>query len=158
MALKQDRLIVQTEINSICNDVSVKGQIPVYGTAGSGSAVPDYKAGTVSIASNPSGFIPAGLLLANFVNIDTTRQHRNFHKDEQLIGEKAPLLTQGWVSTNQFVGTPTLGQTAYLSSSGFVTPTVHATGGTVATPKVGQFQSIVDEDGYIKLAVHLPVV
>jgi hypothetical protein len=159
MALKGDRLIVETDISNVCNDVvSQQGLVLCYGNAGSGNAMVDGNQGTVTLAASPSGKVPAGLILATFVNIDQTRQHRNFHKSEQVIGEKAPLLTKGWVVTDQVTGTPTVGATAYLTANGVLTPTVSATGGIAATPKVGIFKSILDEAGFAKVEVNLPVV
>lgn len=159
MALKGDRLIVETDTTNICNTVVAnKGAVMVYSTPGSGSAMNDINAGYVDLLNSASGKIPAGASLATMVNIDQTRQHRNYHKDEQVIGEKLPLLVKGWLVTDQVTGTPTVGATAYLGVSGVLTPTVSATGGTVATPKVGIFKSIVDESGFVKVEYNLPVV
>lgn len=159
MALLGDRLIAQTDGTNVCNDVVAnKGAILVYGTPGSGNSMVDVNQGFVNLSAAPSGKTPAGLCLGTFVNIDQTRQHRNYHKDEQVIGEKAPLLTDGWVVTDQYTGAPTVGATAYLTVSGVVTPTVSATGGIAATPKVGIFKSIPDESGFVKLQIKLPVV
>jgi hypothetical protein len=141
MAIKPDRLINETDISLVCNDVHEKGTVLIYGPAASGS---------------PSGYKVAGLSLANFVDIDQTRVHRNFHKDEQVIGEKAPLLRKGYVVTNKVTGSPTVGDKAYLTVSGLLTPTVSAGGGEVATPRVGTFAGAKDENGYVKVYVELP--
>ena len=80
-------------------------------------------------------------------------------KDEQVIGEKAPLLRKGYVVTNSLAAsiTPLPGQPAYLTASGTITNTVSATGGEVATPRVGEFATSKDEDGYVKININLPV-
>lgn len=155
-----DRNILETDTTNICNSVvPQKGACATYLTAGSGSAINDVNQGFVALPSNPSGLTPAGIFLSTFVNIDQTRQHRNFHKDEQVVGEKAPLMTKGWLVTDQVLGTPTVGQTAYISAtSGFLTPTVSATGGIAATPKVGMFKSVADENGFVKVEVQLPAI
>lgn len=159
MALLGDRLIAQTDGTNICNDVvQNKGAILVYGTPGSGAALVDVNQGFVNLGATGSGKTPAGLCLSTFVNIDQTRQHRNYHKDEQVVGEKASLMTDGWVVTDQFTGTPTVGATAYLGVSGTVSTTLSATGGLVATPKVGMFKSVPDESGFVKLQIKLPIV
>lgn len=158
MALKGDRLIVETDTTNICNDVIVqKGAIVCYDTPGSGSAMNDINAGYVKLApGSASGKVPAGLSLATFVNIDQTRQHRNYHKDEQVVGEKAPLAVKGWFTTDQSTGTPTVGAPAYLGASGQLTPTLSTTGGLAATPRVGLYKSIVDESGFVKVEINLP--
>lgn len=156
MALKPDRSIESTEITLVCNDVIVKGAVLVYGTgtttSASGAGV--YTPGAAEFAASSSGRIPAGLSLANFVNIDQTRQKRNFHKDEQIVGEKVPLVRRGWVITDQIAAvTIAAGDTAYLGASGLLT---NSSAGSA--PKVGQFATKKDADGYAKVHVHLPQV
>lgn len=156
MALKSDRNVIDTDISLVCNTVVAKGLFVCYGTAASG--VGNETPGVVSVASNPSGYKVAGLTLAGFVDIDQTRQHRNFMKDEQVIGEKAPLLRKGYVVTNSLAScTPLPGQPAYLTVNGTITNTISATGGEVATPRVGEFVTSKDEDGYVKININLPV-
>jgi hypothetical protein len=154
MALKPDRYIVETEVVYRCNDVHVAGNILCYSTAASGGGL--QVEGFVQLAVNPSGLKPAGLSLAKMVNKDQTQVHRNFHNNEQIVGENVPLVRRGYVVTNMVTGTPTVGATAYVTTSGVATPTLSTTGGLVATPPVGEFQSILDEDNYCKLYVKLP--
>lgn len=166
MALKGDRHELQVDVSFFNNDVAERGIVMVYGGGGgsgtlsglpsaSGAAM-DNASAMVSIAANPSGLIPAGLLLNNQVNIDQTRQHINFQRDEMIVGGKCSLLRQGWVVTNKVTGSPSAGNTAYLTANGVVTPTKSASGGVAATPIVGEFMGAVDESGWVKLAVHLP--
>lgn len=160
MALLGDRLTVETDTTNICNSVvPTQGACLMYSTPGSGSSMNDLNQGVVQLTSaSASGLVPAGLILATVVSIDQTRQHRNYHKDEQVIGEKVPLLTKGWVVTDQVIGAPTVGSYAYVGAiSGMLTPTLSATGGLAATPKVGIFKSIVDENGFVKVEVNLPL-
>ena len=157
MALKPDRSILETDISLVCNDVHSKGAVLVYDTAASGIGI--ESPGEAALVSNPSGYKVAGLSLANFVDIDQTRYHRNYHKDEQVIGEKAPLLRKGYVVTDMIVASPgtiTPGAKAYLSTDGKLTATVSATGGEVATPPVGTFATSKDENGYAKVHIDLP--
>jgi hypothetical protein len=153
MALKPDRNIVVTDISNICTTAIEKGEVLVFGVSGSGALLNDVA--SVTRASNPSGLIPAGLSLANMVSIDITRQHRNFHNDEQLLGEKLPLLTKGWVVTDKIVAgvSPAVGETAYLAANGQLTDVQ-----TSGTPKVGQFLGAKDSDGYVKVFIDLPIV
>ena len=154
MALKPDRHILETDISLVCNDVHEKGAVLVYSTAGSGTAL--YTPGVATLAANPSGKVPAGVSLAAFVNIDQTRQKRNFQRDEQVIGEKAPLLKKGWVVTDMIVSGQAAsidaGVTAYLGASGKLT-TVAST-----NPKVGQFANKVAAEGFVKVYIDLPAV
>lgn len=163
MALKGDRHEMQVDISFFCNDIAEKGTVLVYGpgggsgsgpTSGSGIALDDTKQ-IASIAATPSGLRPVGLLLNNQVSIDQTRQHLNFMRDEMIVGGKCSILRQGWVITNKVSGTPSIGP-AYLTSNGLLTSTVGSVGGIKQTPIVGEFMSTVDQDGYAKVAVHLP--
>jgi hypothetical protein len=156
MALKGDRKIIETDITMTCESVAERGVTLVHKTSGSGIALGE-SAGQADLLS-PSGKIVAGMLLNDVVNIDTTRYHTNFHKDETLIGARCTLLRKGRLTTNKISGTPAVGDTAYLTTSGNLTPTVSATGGVAATPKVGQFRSIKDERGYVTVDINLPVV
>jgi hypothetical protein len=153
MALKSDRNVLETDISLVCNDVVSKGLVLVYGTAASG--VGNETPGIASLVANPSGYKVAGLTLASFVSIDQTRQHRNFMKDEQVIGEKAPLLRKGYVVTDAVAGTPAPGAPAYLVGTGILS-TVISPVGVVATPLVGAFASAKDESGFAKVYIDLP--
>ncbi len=157
MALKGNRVVEVSDIVMTMNDVAEPGVVLCFETAGSGIALGD-SAGTTQLAANPSGLKVHGVLLQNFVDIDQTRYHRNWHKDEQVIGEKANVMTKGWCVTNKLVsgGAPSLGDKAYLTANGEVTPTVSSTGGVAATPLVGRFLGSKDESGYVKLEVNLP--
>ena len=158
MALKGDRYEGMTDVSFFMNDSSAaKGGVVVLSTGGSGVALDQSKA-LVTYAASASGNIPVGLLLNDMVNIDQTRQHINFHKNEVQKGGKVTLLTQGWVVTDMITGTPTAGAPAYLTAAGKVTPTQSATGGVVATPPVGRFLSTKDEDGYAKVSLNLPAL
>ena len=158
MALKGDRYAGVTDVSFFMNDASAsKGGIACISTAGSGVALDQSKA-LVTYKALASGNIPVGLLLNDMVNIDQTRQHINFHKNEVQKGGKVTLLTQGWVVTSNVTGTPTAGQAAYLGATGTVTASQSATGGNAANPPVGRFLSTKDEDGYVKLQVNLPMV
>lgn len=164
MALKGDRREIEVDVSFFNNDVAERGVVLVYGPGGgsgtglpggSGASLDDANA-VVSMAGNPSGLRPAGLLLNNQVSIDQTRQHINFQRDEMIVGGKCAIMRRGWVVTNKITGNPVAGNKAYLTSNGNVTPTVSSTGGTAATPYVGEFMSGLDADGYAKVEVSLP--
>jgi len=163
MSLKQAREELQTDVSYYFNSVATRGGIATVSTGGSGVAIGDQGSPTsplplAAYAANPSGLSPIGVLLTDTVDIDTTRYHENFHKEEVDIPEKVTLLKKGWCVTDLvYPGeTPSDGDLAYVQDSGYVTPTVHSVGGTAATPRVGTFRSSKDENGYAKLEVNLP--
>lgn len=163
MALQGDRQIVETDISFVLNTPAQRGIIVCYGVAGSGAAFGDAGGAAVvpSGVTGASGLVPIGLLLNDFVNIDQTIQHRNFMKDQQVVGERCTLLRMGWVVTNMISGSPAptpTGRIAYCIASGVLSPTVDANGGLTATPKVGEFMSTLDQNGYAKVAIKLPIV
>lgn len=151
MALKSDRIEAYTDISFFCNDTTAeRGGVMVFSTLGSGVAMDD-SAAVVTYSANQSGKVPAGLLLNDVVNLDLTRQHINWHKDEVQTGSKVTLLRQGQVTTNLIVDgvTPGVGSGAYVGASGYLT--------TVSTNsvKVGTFLSSKDSDGYAKVDINL---
>jgi hypothetical protein len=156
MALKADRHELQTDISFFMNEVASRGGIATFSTAGSGAAMDSNKA-LVTYVASPSGKVAAGLLLNDMVNIDQTRQHINWHKDEVQKGGKISLLTQGWVVTDRIYPgvTPAVGETAYVHHSGYINNAVVA-GHSTADLSVGRFISKKDEDGYAKVSVNLP--
>ena len=113
------------------------------------AAAPEALAATV--AASASGAAALGVLLNDVVDIDQTRQHLNWHKDEVQKGSKVTILTKGFVVTDKISGTPTAGQTAYLSASGLIKGTQDT-----GAPAIGRFLSTKDADGYAKVAVNLP--
>jgi len=149
MALKGDRYELDTDISFFMNEVAERGTIASVSTTGSGAAM-DNSSALVTLQANPSGKYPIGILLNDMVNLDMTRQHINWHKDEVQKGGKVTLLRKGWVVTNRVSGTPTGGADAYLAASGLVS-TTQATG----APKIGQFLSSLDADGYAKVSINL---
>jgi hypothetical protein len=150
MPLKGDRNELDTEFTYFMNETAVKGVIVSVSTQGSGSAM-DSAASLATVAANASGAAPLGILLNDVVDIDQTRQHLNWHKDEVQKGGKVTILTKGFVVTDRISGTPTAGQIAYNANSGLISGTQAA--GTVA---IGRFLSTKDADGYAKVAVNLP--
>lgn len=150
MALRSDRNELDVDISFFMNETASRGIVVCISTAGSGAAMDDSAALVVSDPS-ASGAVPMGILLNDVVNLDQTRQHINFHKDEVQKGGKVSVLRKGWVVTDQVTGTPTAGQTAYLANSGQLSAT--QAGGTVA---VGRFISVKDADGFAKVDINLP--
>jgi len=164
MALKADRHELETDISFFYNaGTATRGGIVVLDTVGSGAAM-DHAAAKVKYQTascgNYADAVPVGLLLNDVVNLDLTRQHINWHKDEVQKGGKVTLLRKGWVVTNS-VDTATgitAGQTAYASSgtAGNLTAKAPSADDERERLVVGRFLSKADEDGYVKVAINLP--
>jgi hypothetical protein len=150
MALKSDRVEKLTDISFFMNTVAERGGVVSVVTTGSGVAMDDANA-TVGYASVASGAKPVGVLLNDVVNLDLTRQHLNWHKDEMQLGGKVTVLRQGHVVTNMLVSgvTPSAGDSAYVGANGLI-----GTSSTNAV-KIGQFLSAKDSDGYAKVSVNI---
>jgi hypothetical protein len=150
MALKPDRVEAYTDISFFMNETGERGGVVVHSTAGSGSAMDDANA-VVEYAANQSGTNPAGLLLNDVVDLDLTRQHINFHKDEVQKGSKVTLLRQGFVVTD-VVATGldiSAGDPAYYGTNGALTTD------STNSVQVGRFLSDYDADGYVKVDINI---
>jgi hypothetical protein len=153
MALKSDRIELLTDISFFMNTTAERGGIAgiaVGDTAGSGVSMDDANA-VVAYVAAVSGTRPIGVLLNDVVDLDLTRQHINWHKDEVQVGGKVTLLRVGQVTTNRLVSgiTPTAGTPAYVGASGLI-----GTSSTNAV-QVGTFLSGKDADGYAKVSVNI---
>lgn len=150
MALKPDRVEHKTDISFFMNTTAERGGLVSVVTAGSGVSMDDANS-VVSYRATVSGAKPVGLLLNDVVDLDLTRQHINWYRDEVQKGGKVTVLRQGQVTTNMIVSgtTPSAGDDAYVGVSGLI--------GTSSTNsvKVGQFLSAKDVDGYAKVSVNL---
>ena len=153
MALKSDRVELLTDISFFMNTTATRGGIAgiaVGTTAGSGVSMDDANA-VVAYVAAVSGTRPIGVLLNDVVDLDLTRQHINWHKDEVQVGGKVTLLRVGQVTTNTLVAgiTPTAGTPAYVGASGLI-----GTSSTNAV-QIGTFLSGKDADGYAKVSVNI---
>lgn len=149
MALKPDRNEFYTDISFFMNEEAERGGVVSYASGGVGAAMDDANA----VVQKPLavGETPAGLLLNDVVDIDLTRMHINWFKDEVQKGNKVTLLRKGFVVTNMLTATaaPTVGATAYFDVAGLLTEVAT---GSVA---VGQFLGSKDTDGYVKVEIHI---
>jgi len=149
MALKPDRIELPdgSRIKYFMNVVAERGIIVNVDTPG-GEGMDDPTS-TVSLPVGPSGN-PAGVLMNDVVNLNLTRQHINWHKDEVQIGNKVDLLIRGVIRTNMvFTGdTPAAGDPAYYRNSGEFTT-------TSGSSQVGRFISELDADLYVEIEVNV---
>lgn len=150
MALKSDRIELLTDISYFMTTTAERGGVVSAVTSGSGVSMDDANA-VVAYAANASGAKPLGVLLNDVVDLDLTRQHINWHKDEIQVGGKVTVLRQGQVTTNKLVSgiTPSAGTPAYVGSSGLI-----GTSSTNAV-QIGSFLSSKDADGYAKVSVNI---
>ena len=159
MALKPDRVEHLTDLSFFMNETGERGKIVFYDIAqlGSGAAMDNANQRVVNGTGSPAlddSYLnrAAGILLNDVVNLDLTRQHLNFHKDEVQQGSKVLLLKRGTIVTNSFSGTPTaadVGKPLYVSPNGWMGAHAVGNGG----PRVGRLLSIKDEDGYAKVDI-----
>tara|TARA_A100001201_G_C4070817_1_gene195754 strand:+ start:237 stop:725 length:489 start_codon:yes stop_codon:yes gene_type:complete len=157
MALKGDRYEGVTDISFFMNETATRGGVVCLKTPGGSGAAMDQGKALVTYHATASGQAPLGILLNDMVNIDQTRQHINFHKNEVQKGGKVTVLKQGYVVTSTvYPGvTPTAGDIAYVSHSGYITNS-KSSGSVNAGQAIGRFLSNKDEDGYWKVEVNLP--
>jgi hypothetical protein len=151
MALKPDRLETVTDVSFFSSSaVAERGGIASISSEGSGVAMDDANS-VVAYAAAASGAKPVGVLLNDVVDLDLTRQHINYHKDEVQKGGKVTLLQVGQVTTDQISGTPAAGDVAYVAASGLIGN--DSDSGNNA--QIGRFLSKKDSDGYAKVAVNI---
>lgn len=148
MALKPDRIEHLTDISFFMNTTAERGGVASYVTVGTGVAMDDANA-VVEYAAGASGSVPAGVLLNDVVDLDLTRQHINWHKDEVQKGGKVTLLRVGQVTTDKVTGNPSAGSSAYVGVSGTISTTA------TNAVKIGTFLSAKDADGFAKVAVNI---
>jgi hypothetical protein len=148
MALKPDRIEHLTDISFFMNTTAERGGVASFVTGGVGVAMDDADA-VVAYAAEASGNVPAGVLLNDVVNLDLTRQHINWHKDEVQVGGKVTLLRVGQVTTDLVDGDPSAGDAAYVGPSGTVSTT------STNAVKIGTFLSGKDADGFAKVSVNI---
>lgn len=148
MALKPDRIEHLTDISFFMNTTADRGGVASFVTGGVGVAMDDADA-VVAYATAASGSVPAGVLLNDVVDLDLTRQHINWHKDEVQVGGKVTLLRVGQVTTNLVDGSPSAGDSAYVGANGQISTT------STNAVKIGTFLSGKDADGYAKVSVNI---
>lgn len=157
MALKGDRYEIQTDISFFMNEVAERGGVVVINGTPSGAAM-DAANNIVTYVANPSGKVPMGILLNDMVNIDLTRQHLNWYKNEVQKGGKVTVLRKGYVVTNKIStsGTPVAGDYAYLADSGLISTSARALVLDSGAKPIGRFLTAKDTDGYAKVEINLP--
>ena len=149
MALRPDRNEVVTDLSFFMNEPAERGLIVVASSQGSGAAMDDSSAAVKKASAH--GDEPVGLLLNDVVNLDLTRQHINYAKDEVQQGGKVAVLRVGTVVTDQISGSITLGEEAFFAADGRLTSKTGYAGST----QVGRWLSKKDADGFAKVAINI---
>lgn len=157
MALQPDRYEMQTDISFFMNEVAERGGVVVMNGTPSGVAM-DASNNLVTYIANPSGKVPVGILLNDMVNLDLTRQHLNWYKNEVQKGGKVTVLRKGYVVTNKIStsGTPVAGDYAYLADSGLISTSARALVLDGGAQPIGRFLTAKDSNGYAKVEINLP--
>ena len=149
MALRPDSQEIVTDISFFMDETSERGIIVSASTQGSGAAMDDSAAAVkVPVAYADK---PVGLLLNDVVDLDLTRQHINFAKDEMQKGGKVTLLRIGTVVTDQISGAITMGEQAHFTDGG----TLCSSTASSTSAVVGRWLSKKDADGYAKVAINI---
>ena len=146
MALKPDRVEHLTDLSFFMDETATRGQIVTHSSDGSGASMDDANAKV--IVATGTGDNAAGLLLNDVVDLDLTRQHINFAKDEVQKGGKVLLLRRGTVVTDNVAGTPAAGAKAYFTSDAKITS-------AAGSAQIGRFLSAKDADGYAKVEINI---
>jgi hypothetical protein len=155
MALKPDMVINQSDPINVTDAVAEAGYLAVLKAATGravGAGYNDAAKLVAPVSGTPaSGTRVVGVYIGDVVNIDQTKQHRNFQKNfEAVVGEPVELLTDGWVVTNAVVGTPAAGDPAYIGAN-----SKFSASQTNSIPAVGWFETAKDADGYAKVVISL---
>lgn len=153
MALKPDRIEdpFHHDINYYMDEVAERGGVVSLQTAGSGG-YPGNAQQVATYAATSANRHPVGMLLCDVVNIDQSRYHLNWAREQVPVGYKVILARKGLFTTNMLVpGTaPAGGEAAYLGASGLLTLTSSGNG-----PQVGTFRNSKDEDGYVSVYLNI---
>jgi hypothetical protein len=157
MALRPDRIHIDSQIDFFMNEVAERGGIACVSTTGSGAAM-DQSEQLATYKANPSGCSTLGVLMCDMVDLDLTRQHENWHKEEVQKGGKVTIWNKGTVVTDMIYPgtTPTAGQRAYIAHSGYIANSAVVSDDSSVDPVIGRFLSTKDEDGYCKVSVSIP--
>ena len=152
MALRPDRNEFLTDLSFFMDEVAERGILVVASTQGSGAAMAQSEAaGKIGSRADRGSDMPVGLLLNDVVNLDLTRQHINYAKDEVQKGNKVLLLRRGFVVTNMISGDITLGEPAQWVGDGkLCSATAEST-----SVQVGRWLSKKDADGYAKVEINI---
>tara|TARA_B100000809_G_scaffold242779_1_gene267181 strand:+ start:386 stop:847 length:462 start_codon:yes stop_codon:yes gene_type:complete len=152
MALRPDRNEHLTDLSFFMNETAERGILVVASTQGSGAAMDDSSAAVkIGTAVARATDAPVGLLLNDVVNLDLTRQHINYAKDEMQKGGKVLLMRVGTVTTDQISGAITMGDPAHFMGAGQLCSATANSNSAV----IGRWLSKKDADGYAKVAINI---
>ena len=152
MALRPDRNEFLTDLSFFMDEVAERGILVVQSTQGSGAAMDQSEAAVkIGGVDDKATDMPVGLLLCDVVNLDLTRQHINYAKDEVQKGNKVLLLRRGFVVTDQISGAITMGEPAHWMGGGQLC----AATANSQSVQVGRWLSKKDADGFAKVEINI---
>jgi hypothetical protein len=145
IGLKPQRYIVCENYYHFCDAAASRGMVVEFDDI-------EHVPGCGACMVRP-GFVhgrAAGVLLNEVVDIDLSKSHFNWYKDEVQIGGKVWLLTAGEIVTNPIITKPVkLGDEVYYDETGrLTTENSNKTRGPV-----GKIISHVDIDEYYKISI-----
>ena len=149
MALRPDRNEVVTDISFFMDEAAERGIVVTASTQGSGAAMDDSNAAVKKAAAYTE--YPVGILLNDVVDLDLTRQHINYAKDEVQKGGKVAVLRVGTIVTDQISGAITMGEAAHFTSAG----TLCSATANSTSVAVGRWLSSKDADDFAKVAINI---
>ena len=152
MSLKADRIELLTDVSFFATATATRGGVASRTAPGGSGVSMDDASAVVSYAATASGALPMGILLNDVVDLDLTRQHINWHKDEVQKGGKVTLLRIGQVTTNSLVGSivPGPGSGAYVGANGLI-----GTSAASGCVQIGTFLSNKDDYCYAKVSINI---
>lgn len=150
MALAPSRQVLQTVIKYSLNEASERGRLCTI--------VPNVTtAGEVTVSATPTGVgIQAiGILLDDVESMNFDRHPMYRQRNVSDVGSVVGIMTKGDCETDQIIGSPVAGQTAYLGVSGMLTTTQADDGLGNVAPRVGYFQTAPNANGFASVHIDL---
>ena len=150
MALKPDRIELLTDVSFFSDATATRGGVASVKTAGSGVSMDDSNA-VAEYTAALANANPVGILLNDVVDLDLTRQHINWHKDEVQKRRQSYFATAKVKLPQEHCtgAVPSAGSGAFVHNNGNI-----STSGS-AGARVGTFLSQKDSDGFAKVAINI---
>ena len=145
MALGPNRQVFQTTIRYAVNAAAERGGILSYSST----------AGEAEYDVDGSGASAIGILLDDVEDLNFDRHPEYLQRNVVDIGSVVGIANKGVFQTDQIVGTPTQGNTAFLHPNGQVGATQLDDGVGNVSPTVGAFRTALDANGFLTLLVDL---
>ena len=155
MALKRRIVEDQIDMSHYVKTACVRGGMATLANTGDFGWGMDDETNVVAYAADPSGKVPAGMLLQTSESVDVTQIPRNYQDhDTVTVNSKVAVLRKGVAITNMIDSSRSSdiapGDDVYIGLSGLLTDEALAKYVRAGNSK---FQSHVASDGFVKVAV-----